>query len=178
MCVCSPLPGTSPSGPCGGPAPIPTAGLYLSSSQLAWLQQRSRGYLPPQVRVPCHQLGSSQQPPPVKGWPLGLCTWAGSPVRGQPRLLCWDVSVVLTRCPSFCTARPAWFIHVEGRAVPPGGQVGRRNCAVVDLPESLLQVLHGRPACLPGLAAGYLIDLRQVIFFICKMEVLQHLTQC
>jgi len=63
---------TSPgASPCRGPAPVPTAVLCLSSSQLAGLQRRSRGHLPPQVRVPCHQLGSSQQASPVKGRPLG-----------------------------------------------------------------------------------------------------------
>lgn len=127
MCVCSPLQGTPPCSPCRGPAPVPTAVLYLSSSQLAWLQQKSQGYLPPQVSVPCHWLGSSQQAPPVKGRPLDLCTLAVSPVQRQPRLLCWDVSVMPTRCPSFSTARPVWFICMGGRAVPPGGQVGRRK---------------------------------------------------
>lgn len=48
---------------------------------------------------------------------------------------------------------------------------------MVDLPESLLQVQHGRPASIPGLAAGYLRDLGQVIFFVCKMGILQHLSQ-
>lgn len=58
-----------------GTCSIPTAGLSLSSFQLAWLQQRSQGYL-----LHCQRLGSSYQAPPVKGWPLALCTWADSAV--------------------------------------------------------------------------------------------------
>lgn len=119
--------GTSPCSPCGGPASTLTTMLCLSSSQLARLQQRSQMYLLPRVGVPCHNLGSSKQILPLKSWPLDPCIWAVSPVRGQPRLLCWDTSVVLTRCPSFSTSRPVWFIHVGGKAVPPEGQVRKRN---------------------------------------------------
>ena len=51
--------------------------LYLSSFQLAQLPRRSPG-TPSPGKAALPLLGSSQQAPPDKGWPLDLCIWAES----------------------------------------------------------------------------------------------------